>query len=690
MTEPTAPALTEASLPRRLATIVSIDAAGYSHQSEVDEVATVREIKALTERIRASAASRSGRVFNTAGDGFMLEFPSVSAAVASAEELQAVDRVPLRIGVHVGEVHETETGDLLGRGVNIAARLMVLAEPGDIVLSADVKHGLAADVTARLVGRRVVRLAKMDERLETFRLTSAWRGAPPVLFRRLHLILGAVAMVGVLLAAWFGGQALLRPASHAIAVLEFRALDPGVQAFTTGLADRLIGAMSANDLQAVQTSAAADADRVAAAAEAGAAFVLDGSARAEGADLLVNARVIDTRGNVAIWSNEYRRIASEQNFMQEQIAIDVARVLRCALISLEPRANIDASTLAVFMRACQSLGRGDGANSEESYQAARQVTERAPRFSRGWSTLGTIAANMAWSSPPPQDAAYAAEAREAAARARQLDSKNGETYLVEAAAYPQPDLRTRQVLIARALQADPDLAAAHAAQALLYLEVGRAYEGLRSMQRAIAIEPLNGDYQTGLPPFFNGAGQHEAAQEQIDRNYRIWPDSPEAWWNRLMNSSYVGDPAEALRMLDTIDSTPARGMLREPVRSLWRDFVAARASGDRSRISRAALALRQLIPGRFSRASVGAALSLAGEEDASFEIAEGMVRANYGTSSYFLPPWRNLRRDPRFMTLIRDTGLIQYWRETGRWPDFCRERDMPYNCEAEAARVLPP
>src|SRR5690606_18778459 len=132
-------------------------------------------------------------------------------------------------------------------------------------------------------------------------------------------------------------------------------------------------------------------DRIAAAARAGAAFVLAGSARTAGDDLLVNARLIDTRGNVAIWSKEYTRTAIERNYMQEQIAFDVARILRCALVSLEPQAGVDAATLAVFMRACQSRGGGD-LTAEEGYQAARQVTERAPRFSRGWSIRGLIAA----------------------------------------------------------------------------------------------------------------------------------------------------------------------------------------------------------------------------------------------------------------------------------------------------------
>jgi adenylate cyclase len=671
---------------RRRAVIVAIDAAGYSRQSEIDEAVAVREITAIAERIHSSAAAHQGRVFNTAGDGFMLEFPAAAAAVAAAEEVQAVERVPLRIGLHVGEVHETPKGDLLGKGVNIAARLMALAEPGSIVVSGEAKRELGPDVAARLHRRGMVQLDKMSERIEAYDLGSPWRKSVRSVPVR-WVMMGVGALVA-LFAGWLATQTL-RSESHAIAVLEFRASEPGMRAFTTGLADRLISAMSTSDLQAVHTTAAADDDRVAAAVATGAAFVLDGSARSDGADLLVNARLIDARGSLVIWSNEYRRAADEQNYMQEQIAFDVARVLRCALVSLEPRGGVDAATLAVFMRACQSRGRGDF-TPEEGYQAARQVTERAPRFSRGWSLLGMIAAEMSWSGVPGEAETYAVEARSAATRARELDRTNGESYIIEAGLYPAPDFHTRQALIARALQADPDLAAAHAAQAQLYLDVGRTFEALRSMQRAIAIEPLNGDYQTGLPPFLNGAGQPELAQEQIDRNYRIWPNSPGAWWNRLMNSTYVGDPAQALGMIDSIDSTPARGMLREPARSRWRAFVAARLSGDPARIRRAALDLRQLIPGQFSRASVGAALSLAGEVDASYEMAEGMLRANYGAGGMFLPPWRNLRRDPRFMALIKDTPLIPYWRQTGRWPDFCNERDLPYDCEAEAARVLPP
>jgi adenylate cyclase len=676
-----------AGAPRRLATIVAIDAAGYSRQSEIDEAVAISEITALGERIRASTGSRGGRVFNTAGDGFMLEFPSASSALAAAEEVQAVERVPLRIGLHVGEVHETPTGDLLGKGVNVAARLMALAPPGNIVLSGDVKRGLSSDAAYRLRPLGRVRLSKMSERIEAFALGSAWKQPRAIPGR---WIMAGAAAAALAAFAWFGGQALLQPGSRAVAILEFRPLEPNLQAFTSGLAERLIGAMSASDLQAVPASAAPGEDSVARASDAGATFVLDGSARPDGADLLVNARLIDTRGNVALWSREYRRVASEQTYMQEQIAFDIGGVLRCALVSLEPGASVDAATLAVFMRACQSRGRGEH-TSEGGYQAARQVTERAPRFSRGWSMRGTIAAEMAsWSLPPEETEAYAAEARDAAARARRLDPSNGESYLVEAALLPRSDWRGRQALITQALQAEPDLAAAHDAQASLYVEVGRARESLRSLERAIAIEPLNGDYQSWLSFPLNATGNYEAAQENNDRLYRIWPDSPPAWWGRLLTFTFSGDAAGALRMLDVIESAP-EGMpqrMREPGLTRWRALVLARQSGDPAQMRQAALALRELRP-QFGSMTIGSALSLAGEVDAALEVANGFVQVSDDTASFFLPSWSNVRRDPRFMDLIRETGLIQYWRETGRWPDFCSERDLPYNCEQQAARVLP-
>ena len=123
---------------RKLASIVAIDVAGYSRRSETDEAAAIEAVAALHERVIKVAAVHGGRVFNTAGDGFMLEFPTASGALAAAEEIAAASDPPVRAGVHLGEVSVTSSGDLLGHGVNVAARIQQMASPGAVLVSGDV------------------------------------------------------------------------------------------------------------------------------------------------------------------------------------------------------------------------------------------------------------------------------------------------------------------------------------------------------------------------------------------------------------------------------------------------------------------------------------------------------------------------------------------------------------------------
>jgi adenylate cyclase len=125
---------------RRLATIVALDVAGYSARTEANEDKTAREVIALRSVIEAIAKAHTGRIFNTAGDGFMLEFGSSSGAVEAAIELAEKCEPKVRVGVHLGDVVVQANGDLLGHGVNVAARLMAQSSPGSALIC-----GCAAD-----------------------------------------------------------------------------------------------------------------------------------------------------------------------------------------------------------------------------------------------------------------------------------------------------------------------------------------------------------------------------------------------------------------------------------------------------------------------------------------------------------------------------------------------------------------
>jgi adenylate cyclase len=147
-------------LSRRLTTIVALDVAGYSARTEADEASTTAEVAALRSVIKGIATTRGGRVFNTAGDGFMLEFGSSLAAVEAAFVLADKCEPKVRIGVHLGDVVVQPNGDLLGHGVNVAARLMARSDPGSVLVSADVRRTIRGPLAGRLVSRGSLQLEK--------------------------------------------------------------------------------------------------------------------------------------------------------------------------------------------------------------------------------------------------------------------------------------------------------------------------------------------------------------------------------------------------------------------------------------------------------------------------------------------------------------------------------------------------
>lgn len=213
--------MAENELPRKLATIVAVDVAGFSALTEADESKTTAAVAALGSVIAAIAARHGGRVFNTAGDGFMLEFMSSVAAVEASFELTEKCEPKVRVGVHLGDVVVQPNGDLLGHGVNVAARLMAKSDPGCALISAAVRQTLRGPVADRLVPFGTFRLDKMSETIEAF-ATSAEQSnrarERELIDARLRarrllqivLVLGGLSIaviVGAGMALWFAGAA---------------------------------------------------------------------------------------------------------------------------------------------------------------------------------------------------------------------------------------------------------------------------------------------------------------------------------------------------------------------------------------------------------------------------------------------------------------------------------------------------
>jgi formylglycine-generating enzyme required for sulfatase activity/class 3 adenylate cyclase len=159
----------------RLASIVAVDVAGFSTMSERDQLKAAGKIEALRKRIEAVATRNGGRVFNTAGDGFMLEFSSAGAAVEAISEL--LNRRPrgepsIRIGAHVGDVVVAVNNDLLGHGVNVAARLQSLAAPNTALVSGEFRSMARTSPSAAFKSKGRQPLENIHQKIATFAIIS--------------------------------------------------------------------------------------------------------------------------------------------------------------------------------------------------------------------------------------------------------------------------------------------------------------------------------------------------------------------------------------------------------------------------------------------------------------------------------------------------------------------------------------
>ncbi|MFM9862396.1 MAG: adenylate/guanylate cyclase domain-containing protein [Micropepsaceae bacterium] len=350
-------------LTRKLATIVALDVAGFSARTEADEVRTIAQIANLRPVIEGIAKSHGGRVFNTAGDGFMLEFASSLSGVNAALELADECRPRVRVGVHVGEVSVQPNGDLLGHGVNVAARLMAKAEPGSAIISADVCRLIRGPLAERFVSRGPVQLDKMNETIEIYApaagtahaaaappkstptVTSAFPWQQWLTPRNAAMVGAPVLLVALALSLWGWSRGTL-PSSDAtaasIAVLPFADMSSAQdqQYFSDGISEEVLNVLAqVKDLRvAGRTSSFAfkgqNKDLRQIGEILGVGYIVEGSIRKSGNKVRVTAQLIQAKDGYHQWSNTYDRDLSDIFTVQDEIAKAIVSEMSAAVPAL--------------------------------------------------------------------------------------------------------------------------------------------------------------------------------------------------------------------------------------------------------------------------------------------------------------------------------------------------------------------
>jgi len=357
---------------RRLTAILAADIAGYSRLMGVDEVGTARALRDHRAAIDPIIASHGGRIVKTTGDGILVEFPSIVAAVECALAVQKlmaernanlpVDRqMPFRIGINVGDVL-IEGDDILGDGVNVAARLEAVAEPGGIYISDAAYHQVRDKISAEFVdmGEQNLKNIARPVRAYTVRSTAA-RANPNVTIPKLSLVVLPFANLG-------GG------------VDQDYFVDGVTEDLTTELSRLPKSFVIACNTAFTFKGKPIDVKRI--GRELGIRYVLEGSVRRSGERVRVNAQLIDAETGGHLWADRFDREIADLFALQDAVTVELAGVFGVKLIEAEShrskrKLNPDALDLAMQARAAWNRGWSRG-NIEAANHLYAQALELDP------------------------------------------------------------------------------------------------------------------------------------------------------------------------------------------------------------------------------------------------------------------------------------------------------------------------
>ena len=505
---------------RKIAAILVADVVGYSRLANADEERTLARLRALrSDLIEPAVAIHHGRIVKRTGDGFIAEFRSVVDAARCAIEVQTgmiernaglapERRIEFRIGVHLGDVAEESDGDLMGDGVNIAARLEGIAKPGAICLSEQaywqVKGRLDLEVTD--LGSKELKNIAEPIRVYSLDVRQPGRAKSPAAK-----------------AAENSGSPRL-----SIVVLPFANLggDPDQEHFVDGVTENLTTDLSrlrgsfVIGRNTAFTYKGKPVDLKQIGRELNVRYVLEGSVQRGGNRMRVNVQLVDAETGSHLWAERFDKPLADLFDMQDEIVGRLANALNAQLVAAEARRAEQAPTpdsIDLFFQGLFWFGRG---RSPNHIAQARRFFDRA------------LAAD-----PDNVDALVGSAAADIA--------DGGNSFVAD----PVAAFAAAEAKLTKALSSFPNHTHGHAYLGYVEILTKRAVEGIAECEHALALDRNLADAHAyiGLGKIFTGrAGEAEA---HIGEALRLSPHDPSAyvWLTEVgIAKNHLGDCEQAV------------------------------------------------------------------------------------------------------------------------------------------------
>ena len=557
---------------RKIAAILVSDVVGYSRLAGADEDRILARLRTLrSDLIDPLISVHHGRIVKRTGDGSIIEFRSVVDAVRLAIEVQSAmvernaevpedRRILFRLGIHLGDVVEESDGDLMGDGVNIAARIESVCEPGGVCLSEDAYRQVKGRLDLAVTDLGPIPLKNIAEPIRVYSLRvgvpaqakPAMPRGPPAPKKRSALAPLALALAALLTligggAWWFlnanrpaavASKAPAEAARLSIVVLPFTNLsnDPAQDYFADGVTENLTTELSRlhNSFVIARNTAftfkGKNLDAKAIGKELGVRYVLEGSVQRDANRVRVNAQLIDAASGAHVWADRFEEDVVDLFKLQDQVVARLAHTLQVELVNAEAQRSLhdrprNPDAIDLTMRGLaflnQPLTKANRFEARDLFEQALTLDPTnadalagaasvdATDYAYGWSdesvdlyARAMQRANQALLLNPDQATAHYAKARLIMFKAKPNDAASANQVIAEAEA---------------TLRADPSFARAYWPMAVGDELLGHYEQSISHSEQAIRISPRDsnlGVWHTEMGKALMGLGRYDAAVQE--------------------------------------------------------------------------------------------------------------------------------------------------------------------------------
>ena len=540
---------------RKLAAILAADVVGYSRMMAADEAGTLAALKRHRETVFDPAvAAHHGRVVKLIGDGTIVEFASVIDAVNCALSVQrpaeqAPDQrasqaaIVLRIGINLGDVI-MEGDDLYGDGVNIAARLEPLAEPGGICISSIVNESIGNRIDVRFQDGGDITVKNIDRPIRV------WRWHPSI-----------TAVPSPSIAPNPGPNGT----RQSIAVLPFTNMsgDPEQEYFSDGISEDIITDLSkiagltviARNSSFTYKGRSVDVREI--GRELGVRSVLEGSIRRAGQRVRITAQLIDATSGSHLWAERYDRDLTDIFAVQDEVTTQIVGALKVTLSPAEKARLVEKEPSNIAAYDCVLRGReimlGKDKNRETFVEAVtyfKKALELDANYSQAYASLGF--AHMfdyqnRWSDDPDKSLKLAREYSQKA-----IDNDPNEPMAHGAAALTaifERDFDRAQAEVDRTLALNPSSALAHNLLGTIRSYSGRPLEAIPAIEQAMRLDPaFRPQFLHFLGIAYLLAGKYETAAAMLRQRILLVPNTDFSRAVLAATLGHLGEIEEARRV----------------------------------------------------------------------------------------------------------------------------------------------